>query len=269
MNSADTIDVVIVNYNSGQALEQCLRSLNVEKNSKINVVVVDNHSSDDSLAAIEAIEYPIKILKNSENRGFAKACNQGAQYGQSNQIAMINPDCFINDDQLFQLSAQLINHKNAALVGCRVLNQDGGLQAATRRRLPTFWRTVMHMTRLGLLPFIKGININDNGQFESVKTVEAVNGACFIINRSDFEQLGGYDEVYPLHFEDLDLFARIKRIGKDVIYDSSVEVIHLHGHSSQDNAQIKAWKQQGLVRYMYKHRPKWEYQIVKFLLGAK
>jgi GT2 family glycosyltransferase len=266
MINAAELDVVIVNYNSGQMLEQCLSHLYSMPGIGINVSIIDNNSTDDSLLCLKSKDQTISVIKNSANIGFSSACNQGVESGQAAQIAFVNPDCFINSQQLEQLSNQLAQHDGAALIGCRVLNDDGSLQAASRRRLPTFWRIIWHLTGFYRWPMFKGINIDDDGKFEVVQKVEAVNGACYLVKRTVFEQLNGFDEAYPLHFEDLDLFARIQAEHFNIIYDSSVEVKHLKGQSKQDSQQIKAWKKQGLLRYLAKHRPQWEYRAVKFWL---
>ena len=269
MHREPELNVVIVNYNSGQALEQCLTQLIGTAGIQLDICVVDNDSSDGSYLFIEDYKSPIKLIKNNENAGFSVACNQGAKSGNASQIAFINPDCFINRQQLSRLYSQLAEVESAAMIGCRVLNEDGSLQAATRRRLPTFWRIVWHLTGLSQFSLFKGINIKGTGKFDAVQVVEAVNGACVLVKRAAFEQLSGYDEAFPLHFEDLDLFARLKAEKYSILYDSSVAVTHLKGHSNQDSQKVKAWKRQGLLRYLSKHRPNWEYRVAKFWLGLK
>ncbi len=263
------LDVVVVNYNSGEGLKKCLNHFMQGVEVELNIYVVDNHSNDESLKFFDRSYQTIELVKNPSNLGFAKACNQGSKLGRATQLAFINPDCFINQRQLAQLSAGLSSNQTAGLVGCRVLNDDSSLQAASRRRLPTFWRTFWHLTGLSKWRLFKGINIKDSGKFTTVQTVEAVNGACILMKREAFEQLGGFDEGYPLHFEDLDLFTRLQTEGFSIIYDSSVEVKHLKGQSIQDNQKIKTWKRAGLLRYFSKHRPRWEYLIAKWLLGSK
>ena len=269
MKNQPELNVVIVNFNSGQALEQCINHLLEAPGIDIDITVIDNASSDHSCSFIMHCVPPIRFIKNNANVGFAVACNQGAKLGKAPQIAFINPDCFINRQQVSQLHNQLVEVESAGLIGCRVLNEDGSLQAASRRRLPTFWRIVWHLTGLSQFSLFKGINIKDSGQFDSVQNVEAVNGACVLVKRTAFEQLKGFDEAFPLHFEDLDLFARLKAENYTILYDSSVEVKHLKGHSTQDKQKIKLWKRQGLLLYLAKHRPYWEYRVAKFWLGAR
>ncbi len=268
MNPVAAIDVVIVNYNSGQALGQCVETLQADQANEVNVWVVDNASQDGSVKALSPAT-PLSIIKNKDNLGFAKACNQGARQGKAALLAFINPDCFVSSDQLKQLAVALKAEPNAALIGCRVLNEDGSLQAASRRRLPTLWRVFFHLTGLSFLPLFRGINIKGDGRFAAIQHVDAVNGSCLLVKRTVFDAINGFDEAYPLHFEDLDLFARIKQHNNQILYHPTVEVVHLKGHSKQDSKQVKRWKKQGLVRYFRQHRPKWESAVVSFFLATK
>ena len=269
MTDGFDLDVVIVNYNSGQVLEECLSKIVSESKTAIEINIVDNNSTDDSLIFFDGMNDSVKLLKNHSNQGYSVACNQGAKNGTASQIAFINPDCFINQQQLMQLYNHLEEQDSGALIGCRVVNEDGSLQAASRRRLPTFWRIFHHLSGLSKWPFFKGVNINDSGVFDAIQKVEAVNGACILVKRKVFEELGGFDEAFALHFEDLDLFARLKAKHYTVLYDASVTVSHIKGHATQDSHKIKIWKRQGLLRYLSKHRPQWEYYMAKLLLSLK
>jgi N-acetylglucosaminyl-diphospho-decaprenol L-rhamnosyltransferase len=268
MSNRALTDVVIVNHNSGQALKRCLTGLLGEADPAFRVWVVDNASADDSLQGLP-ISPQLKVIRNADNPGFATACNQGMQAGEAECVVFLNPDCFAKADDLNCLRQSLFNEPKAALMGCRVLNEDGSLQAATRRRLPTFLRMVLHVTRLGRLPGFTGINIHDQGRFPQPIEVEAINGALMMGRRRDLETVDGFDEAFPLHFEDLDLFARLRQQGRSVMYDSAIEVVHLKGISRQDSQRIKNWKRLGLRRYMHKHRPGWESRLVNWLFGAK
>ncbi|WP_223787056.1 glycosyltransferase family 2 protein [Marinicella meishanensis] len=258
------IDVVVVSHNSGAVLQDCLAALLQPAAAAIRICLVDNASTDDSRALIPNDER-ITVINNTQNLGFATACNQGAQTGQAPTVAFINPDCFIQAQQLQQLSTTLDATPGAVLVGCQVLNQDGSLQPASRRRLPTLWRVLCHITGLSRLPGFRGINIRETAPPQQAQPVEAVNGACFVVQRAAFEAIGGFDEGFPLHFEDLDLFVRLQQNQGQLWYEPAVAVTHLQGHSEQRSAVIKAWKKQGLRRYFRKHRPRWEHALIKVL----
>lgn len=262
MKPYSALDVVIVNHNSGDVLAECLKTLNSQPSPEINTWVVDNASVDQSLAPLSKFDQ-VQLLKNTTNVGFAQACNQGAAQGHAEVLAFVNPDCFIQAQQLQQLAACL--QQDTVLVGCRVLNQDGSLQRASRRRLPTFWRVLCHVTGLSRLPGFSGINIQEKIKAEHPFTVEAVNGACFVVSRAAFAAIGGFDGDFPLHFEDLDLFRRLQKNQGQLMYHPGVEVTHIQGHSEQQAAVIKTWKKQGLRRYFRKHRPGWEHALIKVL----
>ena len=254
-----TVDVVVVNYNAGPYIIDLVGLL---KNSPtLNLHVVDNGSTDGSLQSLQQIEIGLSV--NKDNSGFAVACNQGAQQGKAPVIAFVNPDCLLEAGQIERLVAELENSENA-LMGCHVVDPDGTTQRGTWRRLPNLWRVLVTASGLERLSFIQGLNLT-----RAPKPVEAVNGACFVIKRRVYEQLSGFDENYPLHFEDLDLFKRVQNIGCQLGYDSDMKVKHIKGHSSTDNQQVKTWKKQGMLRYFKKHRPAWEHRIIRLLVGLK
>ncbi len=257
-NAVKKIDVVVVNYNGGDYIKSLVTSLVQDQN--IYMTVVDNASSDHSMAKIDALSN--KCIYNNENVGFATACNQGAACGHADVIAFINPDCQIDIQQLYQLYDQLIRSQHV-LMGCHVTNFDGGLQRGTWRRLPNLLRvlvTVTGLERLGL----QGVNLTSPANH-----ITAVNGACFIVKRSAFESVNGYDSAFPLHFEDLDLFQRLLNQGYTLGYAADVKVKHIKGQASSDDQQVTLWKRQGLIRYFEKHRPRWEQFILRLLLKLK
>ena len=262
VNTSLPLDVVIVNHNGGELLSQCLRHLG--QRPEWQVTVVDNASTDDSIQTLDSAAF--QLLRNNDNVGFARACNQGAAAGQAPYLAFINPDCFIEQAALQILVTQLNQSPEAAVIGCRVLHSDGSFQAASFRRLPTFWRVLVHVLKLDRLPGISGINLPDPGSKPAVRTVPAINGACVVMRRDVFAQLHGFDEGYPLHFEDLDLFARVAQAGYSILYQAQVKAIHVKGQSGQLSGQVQQWKKHGLLRFMGKHRPAWEARLMRFLV---
>jgi len=265
VKTSPPLDVVIVNHNGGELLSQCLQHLG--RLPDWQVTVVDNASSDDSIQAVDSVQ--CQLICNNDNVGFARACNQGAAAGQAPYLAFVNPDCFIEQAALQSLVNQLDQTPEAAVMGCRVLHADGSFQAASFRRLPTFWRVLVHVFKLDRLPGISGINLPDPGLTPAVRTVPAINGACVIMRRDVFTQLDGFDESYPLHFEDLDLFARVAQAGYAILYQAQVQAIHVKGQSGQLSGQVKQWKKQGLLRFMTKHRPAWEAWLMRLLVRPK
>lgn len=260
------LDLVIVNYNSGEALAQCLDHCLSQSTQtlKLNATVIDNASNDQSWQA--AASHPqVRLIKNQHNQGYAAACNQAANLTQSELLAFINPDCFIQAEDLSKLAQHLQQQTNGGIISCRINNPDGSLQRANRRRLPTFGRVLATYLKLEKLPLIHGINITDRQPPLQPLTVEACSGAFFIIKRKLFEKIGGFDTDYPLHFEDLDLFKKVNDDGCHITYYPTITATHLKGHSKQNHKLIKSWKKQGLCRYFKKHRPPIETLLIKII----
>lgn len=256
---APSVDVVIVNYNAGQYILDLVCLL--KKNKCFNVCVVDNGSYDGSLQSLKNAN--IHVIENSDNKGFAVACNQGAKFGNADCMAFINPDCLLKSGQIEGMVGRLKEH-SLGLIGCHVVDIDGKTQRGSWRRLPNLWRVLITVSGIEKLTVFQGLNLKVAPQI-----VEAVNGACFVVKRTVFEDIKGFDECFPLHFEDLDLFKRILDSGQKLGYASEISVKHIKGHSSRDNQQVELWKKQGLIRYFKKHRPRWEYKFIQFLVGLK
>ncbi len=256
-------DVVTVTYQNQATLKRFLTPW-LSDDPRFRLWVIDNGSKDGTGNQLKSQLHARQFQLNTDNRGYAAAANQGAALGNCDYIVFINPDCFVAPDTIEPLVNYLQDNPQTGLVGCRVLNEDGRLQAASCRRLPTFWRVFNHISglyRLGLPGINKPIKYA-----EQAGTVEAVNGALFVIRRDLFEQLKGFDEGYPLHFEDLDLMRRSLDTGYQIDYSPEVTAVHLKGHSSGNGDEIKQWKRQGFQRYFKKHRPRWEQWLVNRLL---
>ncbi len=260
------VNVVSVTYRSQAMINRFMKSLGVTPKNNF-LTVVDNNSDDGTVALLKQYLPAKQLIINAQNVGYATAANQGATNDHKRFITFINPDCFVQTSAIEALCNYLNQHPEAGIVGCRVVNEDLSLQAASCRRLPSFWRIVWHQTglyRLGLPGINKPLaSAQEGGQ------VEAVNGAFFVMRRRIFDLLNGFDEQFKLHFEDLDLFARCAEVGYQVHYRPEITAIHLKGRSAEDNNRLKNWKRQGLKRYFQKHRPAWEQWLITRLVSSK
>lgn len=253
-----SLSVVIVNYNAGSVLKKCVQSLYQYHGVSADIIVIDNNSSDGSIQSLLLVYPQIKCVINKKNRGFSKACNQGAALSNSQYIAFVNPDCFFNQPVLAYLVNQLFEKPDFAIASCCIRNPDGTEQLGSRRYLPTFFKVIGTYTRLDKIPLLKkiftGVNAIDQPLPRLWCCVEAVSGAFFVINRAVFDSIDGFDEGYPLHFEDLDLFERVKLAGYSIGFEPSLSVCHHKGWSSSDYQNIAKWKKKGLVRFFQKNR---------------
>jgi GT2 family glycosyltransferase len=259
--------VIIVNFNTGKLLKQAVEAA-LSNNSIQELIVVDNNSSDGSMELLQESDRLNKIHRE-KNHGFAASCNYAAQYAKSEILVFLNPDCIIASSTIGDLLISIENDDKAAIIGCLVNNPDGTEQRASRRRLPTFWRAIKTFTHIeklaGYFHRFAGVNLNRQPMVKNITNVEAISGAFILIKTKVFDELCGFDEKFPMHFEDLDLFKRTKDKGYNIIFNPNVSVIHHQGTSSQSNPKVAEMKKQGLQRYFYKHCSKISYFIVKLL----
>ncbi|MGD8778209.1 MAG: glycosyltransferase family 2 protein [Ignavibacteria bacterium] len=237
-----SLDIIIVNWNSGSYLYNCINSV---FNAKVDgfllgeIMVVDNASDDNSIELINNLELPIKVIKNSENLGFAKACNQGAFGSSADYVLMLNPDTRLFRDSL-SIPIEFLEkkeNKNIGICGIQLINENNEI-ARNCARFPT--PLSMISRSLGLDKIIPGIvkgHFMTNWDHNDSRFVDQVMGAFFLIRKELFERLGGYDERFFVYYEDLDFSLRASKIGFRSYYLHSAKVYHKGGGTSE---QVKA-----------------------------
>jgi len=266
------VDVLVVNYNAGEWLARAAESILPEGATEPNLIVVDNGSTDASLDALQAktckqpaneassgLEQAVTVDRAGRNTGFAAGVNRAAGHASREFLLILNPDCLITPTALARLVDELDRHPETALVSGKVLGTDGREQRGSRRRLPTPMRVIHEMLPLGG----QGMDTTGTPAPGNAIEVEAVSGACMLVRRNAFDALGGMDENYPLHFEDLDLFARLAEHGRRLRWVPEAEVVHAGGRSSSRRPVAVLWaKHRGLWRYMKRHCsaqwPRWQ-----------
>lgn len=239
--------MLIVNYNAGNCLRRCVEALDLDESRDADVRIVDNGSVDGSLDDIAAPG--LRIDRAGENLGFAAGMNRAAVGSERVFLLLLNPDAEISSASIERLVDELERHPDCVLVGPRVVGADGLEQRASRRRAPTALRVIGEV-----LPGLAGIDLTDTPAPETSTEVEAVSGACMLVRRSAFEAVGGFDPDYPLHFEDLDLFARLRARGGTLRWVPEVTVRHLGGESSRGHdLRVLRAKHRGLWLYLSRH----------------
>lgn len=245
---AHAIDAVVVTHRSASTIDACLQRLR-EAHDVRAIRVVDNASDDDTLAIVQGhalADARVRFVANPDNPGFGVACNQGAAYGDSPWIAFVNPDCLVERDTLARLRA----HADTAtpmLVGADLVDEDGVRDAAARRRDPDFAALLRGALR-PRAPRAQLAVAPDDAQ--ALQRVDAVSGALMLLPRSLHARLGGFDERYRLHAEDLDLCRRARLAGATVAVANDVRVVHVRGVSSRSRPWFVEWhKHRGLWRY--------------------
>lgn len=264
------LDIVIVNWNSGTMLAECLASIQAIPDARLvsQVIVVDNASRDESWRVPRTGPVPIQILRNSSNRGFAAACNQGAAAGQADYVLFLNPDSELLPGSLATPLNALQDpaHADVGICGIQLLNDDGSV-ARSCSRLPT-WRSMaaMALRLTGLSKrwfpphFLKEW---DHGE---TRVVDQVIGAFFLMRRSLFERLRGFDERFFVYFEEVDVCQRSRTLGFKTLYLATAQARHAGaGCSSQVRARALFYSLRSRLKYAHKHFTPWQAALVSGL----
>ncbi len=250
-----SVDVIIVNYNGGAYLKRCLQSV-LASNHLLDVFVVDNASSDDSFTQVQdfdAGKHRLNFIANEDNKGFSKAVNQAATQGDSDYILLLNPDCEVYPHTIGNFIGELAKHPEAGVAGALVFNQDGSEQRGCRRLEPTFARSIV--TALRLDKHFSSVNLQHSPLPEQNTEIDAVSGAAMLTRRSTFDKLGGLDEGYFLHVEDLDYCRQVRELGQKVLFVPGVSLFHHQGVSSKKVPYAMEWhKHAGMLRYHQKYQ---------------
>lgn len=264
--TAAGIAAIVVSYDSSETLDDCLSRLRAA-DGVVEIRVVDNDSRDGTLDIVQRhalADRRLRFIANPDNPGFAVACNQGAADSRAPWLAFVNPDCLVEADSLVRMRA----HAHAAMgfdaagprdpgddpeaawrgkrcdavLGADLVDDDGLRDAAARRRDPDFAAMLRDPARARL-----GIGVDPA---QPLQTVDAVSGALLLLPRGLFERIGGFDEGYRLHAEDLDLCRRARAAGALVACANDVRVLHVRGVSSRARPLFVEW---------HKHRGFWRY----------
>ena len=266
------VAVIIVNYNSGAFLKQCLVSLR-QSTIPLEIVVVDNGSSDGSADFISKASRvsDCQLIRNLTNLGFAVAVNQGVQSTTAEDVLLINPDCIVQPHSVAGLKLAM-QREECGAVGGLVFGFNGREQAGCRRRDPTLARSVVKLLgKLGVRFGLMGVDLTTEPLPVSPIQVDAVSGAFMMIHRESFDAIGGMDEGYFLHFEDLDLCRRLRYGGMPVLFVPTVSVLHCQGASSRERPFRVEWhKHLGMCRYRLKfsQAPQISHWLFRLFVGV-
>ncbi len=254
------VDVVIINYNAGEALMRCVHSV-LSQEIPVRITVSDNASSDGSVEALELALGDVddlSIVRNEQNLGFARAVNgvAGQLDCRVDFLLILNPDCEMRPGSLARLVEALELDSGAALAGPAVIDDSGHIMRATLRRFPDPWKSFLTFSGLsGLhrwIPAFAGVEVDARLPAETV-VAEAVSGACMLIRQSEFCAVDGMDASYGLHCEDLDLMYRFRQEGFHCLFVPAARVFHDQGISSSSRPFWVHWqKHLGMQRFFKK-----------------
>ncbi len=222
------VDPIIVNWNSGDYLEKCINSIFSNANADyVNTIyIIDNNSSDNSLELINP-NNKIQIIRNKENRGFAKASNQGFHLSKAPYLLLLNPDTQLLDTTLKDCIAFMEKHDETDILGCRLLNEQGETSPSCAR-FPTPAKLFMDSVGLSkVFPrlFSPAILMSD-WDHKTSRYVDQVMGAFMFMRHSIFEKVGYFDERFFVYCEELDFSKRLHDLGGKSFFNTDIVAIH-------------------------------------------
>lgn len=267
------LSVIIVSYNTKKLTLDCLKSVYQQKHIEFEVIVVDNNSSDGSVAAIKKNFPQVRLIANKKNTGFARANNQaigqarGQYYLLLNSDTQVHPDCFVTLYDYMQA-----NHI-VGIASPQIKNPDGSIQVqggALPNLLNIFlWQ--FHLNWFPLFPpLIKPYHQSHPHFFTKTRPTGWVSGTAMFIRKFTLEDIGILDEKIFMYSEDTDLCIRAKQDHYQVHINADASVTHL-SHASGSHQKAILGEYQGLIHLWKKHQPTWQLPLLKLILrwGAR
>jgi GT2 family glycosyltransferase len=238
------LSIIFVNWNGGPLLSKAIDSVvRYPPSVEYEIVVVDNASTDNSLALLRSSDAAkvlgegkqLRIIQNTENRGFGPANNQGFALTDSPLVLLLNPDAETTSGSIDQLIQTIRSNPRIGAAGPRILNSDGSLQISVWRNPPAAWHILLSNMKLYLLlprKFRGELLLGGHWDHNRPRTVPMLSGAAILIRRSVIDTVSGFDERFHMYGEDHDWCLKIIRAGWFLMFQPNAVVIHHSGWSS-------------------------------------
>jgi N-acetylglucosaminyl-diphospho-decaprenol L-rhamnosyltransferase len=245
--------VVTINYRSWPYTLRCIDSLYGTGYGGFEAVVVDN---DQEIPP--QIPHPVRLIRNPENVGFARACNQGLSVSSGEYVVFINPDTLVEEDFFESLEKFVGENPRAGVAGPRIVGADKHLQLTARKELSLISGVLGRTSLLTRLfpknPLVKRL-FPPAEKLPGPTTVDWVSGTCMAVRRQTLEEIGPMDERFFMYFEDADLCRRAREAGWLVYYLPQIEVFHHSGASSRNRPRAIWDLHKSAFLYHRKHSP--------------
>jgi GT2 family glycosyltransferase len=253
---------VVVTYDALPWIERCLASV-----AETETIVVDNGSSDGTVSVVRE-RFPDVRVVESENHGLCAGWNTGIRLAGAEHVLLLNADAWLLDGALHALVAAADRHPRAAAVGPRLLDPDGSLQRSVRG-YPTVWRLATEYLYLRkLAPRSRALNAFYGAGFdhESEREVEWLMGACLLIRRAAYDEVGPFDERYFMFSEEVDWMRRAADRGWSVVFTPDARCVHVGG--AAHGGRLFRENVSGHLRYLSLHGRPGEAERARRLLRA-
>lgn len=260
MDTPPTLSILIVNYKTPKMTRACLDSITQFAGGiDHEVIVVDNHSQDESADIILKSHPEVAYISMDRNAGFGAANNRAAEAARGRYLLLLNNDAFLTDHSLSRLITTLEENPDIAAVGPEIRYPDGRFQLSCGSDLSLTSEFFMkhHNARLA----------NRIQQGPLVVSVDWISGACMLIPRTLYTQVGGFDETFFLYIEDADLCRRLRKLGYRIVLDRRALVHHHLGESTvQSRITLLPAIKRGHLHYYAVHNSRFSLLLLKVYL---
>lgn len=231
------LSIIIVSYNTRQLLDDCLQSLAAAEAPPggMEIIVVDNASTDGSVALVRQNYPQVTLLALDENLGFAAANNRGTAVARGETVLFLNSDTRVEREALARPLAYLRQNPQVGALTVKLIYPNGQRDPDNHRGFPTPWNALCHFSGLNrLFPHNPRFNgyFQSYANFDETHAVDVIAGSYMMMPLALCRELGGWDETYFFYGEDIDFCYRIRQAGYDIIYYPHVQVLHYKGASS-------------------------------------
>lgn len=267
------ISIIIVNYKMKQMILECVSSIYADaRGPALEIVVVDNASSD-GIAAELSSKYPsVKVIENADNAGFARACNQGAEATSAPYALFLNPDTEVSEGALEKMIEFMETHPETGIAGPLTRNTDGSIEPSVYN-FPTPVRTLVDILYLdNLCPRIQGYERKFFRESPVHEPVQVICGACLLTRRSLIEKLGPFDEALWMYGEDVELCRRYRKAGYGAVFLKDCHIIHKRGRkhlesdTPVDMSRVIYWHYRWIFYFHEKHSGAFTRSVMRKLL---
>lgn len=252
------ISAVSVSYRTGPVLFDSLAAL-LAAPEIAEIVLVDNGNAPADIARLDALagaHAKLRVLRGHGNIGFGAACNLGARAARGDHILLVNPDVVLGPGAAARMSAALAQARAPAIVGGDLRDADGRPDRGSRRERVTLWSAFVSFSGLSrferVAPMFRDLHRHNDPIPSEAAEIAHVSGALMMLRRADYERLGGFDEGYFLHAEDIDICWRAAEAGGQVLFQPGALGAHARSSSDAPAREVERHKAAGLKRFFRK-----------------
>ena len=252
------ISVIMVSYMTGPALLEAILAVLADQDIH-ELIVVDNGNTEGArtrISQLTATQDRVRFLQGHGNIGFARACNYGAKMASGHYFLFLNPDAVISDGAARQLANAGDGLVEPWITGGLLRDENGNEQRGARRRaLTPLSALVGFLPILEIFPGLRSIHREVDPLPTQPVQIDTISGACLMTDRPSFEKMGGFDERYFLHVEDIEICRRARQMGGQVGFVPGATVMHYGSTSDVPRVWIEKEKLKGFIRYFWNYTP--------------